>query len=210
MTKSAPAWTPAGHDPIRRARPAGASFTELLVAVGLAVTVSSVALPSLLAGLDAYRAGHAARYLAGCVRHARGRAIAAGRNAAIHFSSVNGAASWATYADGNRNGVRTADVTRGIDTPLGPPTRLADVAQGVRFALNPGTPDVDGAISDTADGLRLGSGNWLSFSPSGTSSSGTIYLAGPGRQQFAVRILGPTGRLRLLRYDASTGAWVTP
>jgi Tfp pilus assembly protein FimT len=210
VTIGTPAPEPAGHGLVRQARPAGASIIELIVALGLAITVSSVALPSLLAGVDAYRAGHAARYLAGSVRHARGRAIAAGRYAAMQFSSANGAASWATYADGNRNGVRTADVTRGIDLLLEPPTRLADIAQGVRFALNPGTPDVDGRVSASADGIRLGSGNWLSFSPSGTSSSGTIYLAGPGRQQYAVRVLGPTGRLRLLRYDSTARTWVTP
>lgn len=210
MTTAATAKHPVGSGPVDRSRPAGSSLAELLVTLGLATTLSSLAVPSLLAGLDAYRAGHAARFVAGCIRDVRGRAIAAGQFAAMQFSAAGGAASWATYADGNRNGVRTADVTRGIDTPMGPPTRLADVAQGVRFGLSPGTPEIDGTNDVTADGLRLGSGNWLSFSPSGTSSSGTIYLAGPGRHQYAVRVLGPTGRLRLLRYDPSARAWVIP
>ena len=168
-----------------------------------------MAVPPLLAGLDSYRAGHAARYVAGRIRDTRGRAIARGRCVGMQFSGQSGVASWTTYADGNRNGVRTADVARGLDVPVAPPARLADVAQGVLFGLRPGTPDLDGGTA-TGDGLRLGSGNWLSFSPSGTSSSGTIYLAGPGRHQYAVRVLGPTGRIRIMRYDASMRAWGSP
>jgi hypothetical protein len=210
VTAGAPANTPAGSDAALRSRSAGSSLAELLVALGLATAVSSMTVPPLLAGLDSYRAGHAARYLAARIRDARGRAIATSHCVGMQFSGQTDAASWATFVDGNRNGVRTSDVARGIDPSVGPPARLADVAPGVRFGLRPGTPDLDGSASTTGDGLRLGSGNWLSFSPSGTSSSGTIYLAGPGRCQYAVRVLGPTGRIRVMRYDASTRAWVTP
>jgi hypothetical protein len=48
----------------------------------------------------------------------------------------------------------------------------------------------------------------MSFSPLGTASSRTLYLRGADRSEYAVRVLGATGRTRVLRLVASSGAWV--
>ena len=48
----------------------------------------------------------------------------------------------------------------------------------------------------------------MSFSPLGTASSRTLYLRGADGSQYAVRVLGATGRTRVLRLVVSTGAWV--
>jgi hypothetical protein len=47
----------------------------------------------------------------------------------------------------------------------------------------------------------------FSFSPLGTSSSGTFYLTGKDGSRFAVRVLGATGRSRLLRYVPASDEW---
>jgi hypothetical protein len=47
-----------------------------------------------------------------------------------------------------------------------------------------------------------------SFSATGTSSSGTVYLRSPKGAQYAVRISGVTGRTRLLKYDTGSRAWI--
>jgi hypothetical protein len=46
------------------------------------------------------------------------------------------------------------------------------------------------------------------MNPDGTSSSGTLYLHGRTRAQYAVRVLGVTGRIRTLRFDEPRGRWV--
>jgi hypothetical protein len=47
----------------------------------------------------------------------------------------------------------------------------------------------------------------LSLGPDGTASSGSVYLHGR-RLQYAVRVLGATGRTRVLRFDRGTGRWI--
>jgi len=48
----------------------------------------------------------------------------------------------------------------------------------------------------------------MSFTPLGTSSSGTLYLRGRDGSRYAVRVLGGTGRTRVLRYEAKSRTWV--
>jgi hypothetical protein len=69
-------------------------------------------------------------------------------------------------------------------------------------------PDADGQPPGSSDGVRLGVSKILSMNPDGTSSSGTLYLHGRDHSQYAVRVLGTTGRVRVLRYDSVQGKWV--
>ena len=70
-------------------------------------------------------------------------------------------------------------------------------------------PDIDGArITADSDGIRVGSSRILTLGPDGTATSGTLYLHGR-RGQYAVRVLGATGRTRVLRFDTGTGRWMT-
>jgi hypothetical protein len=48
----------------------------------------------------------------------------------------------------------------------------------------------------------------MSFTPTGTSSSRTLYVRGRDGSQYAVRVLGATGRTRVLRYVSATRAWI--
>jgi hypothetical protein len=67
---------------------------------------------------------------------------------------------------------------------------------------------VDGTETTAdADPIRVGRSRMLSFSPTGTSSTGTVYLRGRGRRQLAVRVLGVTGRIRALWFDFGAGRW---
>ena len=75
------------------------------------------------------------------------------------------------------------------------------------FGFLDGVPDADGQPANGSDGVRLGTSRLLSMNPDGSSSSGTVYLRGQGRTQYAVRILGVTGRVRVLKYDFVTGRW---
>jgi prepilin-type N-terminal cleavage/methylation domain-containing protein len=79
----------------------------------------------------------------------------------------------------------------------------------VGFGLHSGVPDVDGSLSTGSDGLRIGSSRILTLGSDGTATSGTLYVRGR-RGQYAVRILGITGRTRVLRFHPVTGQWITP
>jgi hypothetical protein len=55
--------------------------------------------------------------------------------------------------------------------------------------------------------VKLGSSNLLTFTPMGTSSSGTLYVLGRRNLQYAIRVYGETGKVRALRFDSQTRQW---
>ena len=64
------------------------------------------------------------------------------------------------------------------------------------------------STSAFTDGVRVGLSRLLTMNPNGTSSSGTVYVRGRDRSQYAVRVLGATGRVRVLKYDYVRGRWL--
>ena len=136
-------------------------------------------------------------------------AVARSAEVALIFSDTGGGYEFGTYVDGNRNGVLTRDIQRGIDPPIGGPERLADNFPGVDVGVLPGLPAVDaGGTPPGSDPLKLGVSNILAFSPVGTSSSGSIYVLGRRRNQFVIRIYGETGKTRVLKFNRSVNQWV--
>jgi len=75
------------------------------------------------------------------------------------------------------------------------------------FGILGGVPDADGRPAGGADGVRLGTSAILSMNGDGTATSGTLYVHGRQRTQYAVRVLGVTGRVRVLKFDFVTGRW---
>ena len=185
----------------RRPRPARAStgytLIELLFVAATIAVVAAAAVPQLTAGVERSRALGAARYLASRLALARAQAVARSANVALLLTASEGTFIAATYVDGNSDGVRTRDITSGVDTSIGVPVCLSDLFPHVALFLN------DPASTSTFDTSAL-----MSFSPLGTASSRTLYVRGSDGSQYAVRVLGATGRTRVLRLVVSTGTWV--
>jgi type II secretory pathway pseudopilin PulG len=165
--------------------------------------VSATAIPPLLAGLDRSRAIAAARYLAQQCGTARFQAVGQGRYVALRFTQEGADYVAEMFVDGNRNGVRAADIALGIDTPLRAGIRLSSDFFGTRIALDP-------ALGLGVDPIRLSGSTLLSFSPAGTATAGSVYVLGRDGTQLVVRVLGVTGRTRVLRYQRATNAWEQP
>ena len=114
-----------------------------------------------------------------------------------------------TYVDGNRNGVLTADIARGIDVPDHGErtTRLSLLRRRVRHhAGRHRHRSRSHSIRD--DPIQIGSSTLLSFSPTGTSTSGTVFIRGVRGNQFAVRVLGATGRTRIFEFNFGERTWL--
>lgn len=185
----------------------GLTIVELMFVVALLATLTAVALPVTGDALDLMRTAGAARYLSGRVMEIRMEAIKRSTAVALRFEPASGDYTFAAYLDGNGNGIRAADIARGVDSPLTRPERLSDNFRGVVFGLRPEVPDVDGGRTGT-DGVRMGAARILTMTPSGTATSGTLYVKGRCGQ-YAVRILGITGRTRVLQYHTGERAWIT-
>jgi type II secretory pathway pseudopilin PulG len=193
----------------RRARDAaGLTLLETMFTIALLATVLGFSVPILGASVDDHRTAMAARYLAGRLGRARMDAVKRSTATALRFQSGAPDYTFTPYADGNDNGLRTADINAGIDRPIGVAERLADNYPGVRFGLLPGVPDADGSSGTGTDGVRIGSSRILTLSPDGTATAGTLYIQGR-RAQYAVRVLGVTGRVRVLKYEAGVRRWIS-
>jgi Tfp pilus assembly protein FimT len=151
--------------------------------------IAAASVPPLAAALDRSRAQGAARFIQARMMLARARATSRGAVVALRLTGTAQTAVLTTYFDRNRNGVRATDIAAGIDKAEAPDITLQDLFRGV--AVEP----------VTASGLLF------SFTPLGTSSSGTFYLTGKDGSRYAVRVLGATGRTRLLRYVDASNEW---
>lgn len=185
----------------------GYSLIELVFAMALIATVSGVAVPELLTGLDDHRTSGAARYLSARVQRTRMEAITRSKEVALRFAEVDGRYVYTPYVDGNGDGVRNRDIKSGVDRPIGPPEMLADLFTGVDFGVLAGLPAVEpGAPPPGDDPIKLGASNLLSFSANGTSSSGSLYLRGRSAQ-YVIRIYGVTAKTRVLKFRPDGVQW---
>ena len=191
-------------------RSAGFSLLELLLVLSIIATMSVLAIPLTAGALDEMRTAMAARYLEGRIMNARMTAIRRSTKVALRFEAVDDDDyRYGEYWDGNGNGVRSAEIASGLDPVSAPAEFLGNRFTGVTFGLHAGIADVDGDRSTTTDGVRIGTSRILTLGPDGTATSGTLYVRGR-RGQFAVRILGATGRTRVLRFDPGSGQWRVP
>jgi S-ribosylhomocysteine lyase LuxS involved in autoinducer biosynthesis len=78
----------------------------------------------------------------------------------------------------------------------------------VRFGFLEGVHTIDHEDPGSAgDPIRAGVSNIMTFSPNGSATGGTLYLRGAKRSQYAVRVLGVTGRTRVFQYHTGTARW---
>jgi hypothetical protein len=192
----------------RQGGQAGWSLVELVMVIGVSLVVGALASAAFAPLGDAARAVGAARALAAMIQRERFEAVRTGRVCGFHFDD-GAAIGFARVADGNGNGLRSAEVADGTDPPRGPRMRLSDTFAGVRFAIVDTLPAIDDGpdLAEGSDPVRLGS-SILALSPTGSATSGTLYLAGADGRQLAVRILGATGRVRIFEFDRAGARWV--
>ena len=171
----------------------------MIFAAAVAAVLAAAAVPVSMHAIERSRAWAATRYLAGKAAEARIQAVRRATHVALRFEEGAGGITFSVVMDGNRNGVRTQDIQNHEDPLLEPPARLSDLFPGMVIGLE----DEAGA----GDPVRFGSSGLLSFTPLGTSSSGTVYVRGRDGSQFAVRVLGATGRTRVLHYRPQSREW---
>jgi Tfp pilus assembly protein FimT len=183
-----------------RSRETGYSLLELMLVVALLTIVAGLSLPRGWDLVEEYRLRGAAYYFRGLIRKVRSEAAAKARYTGIVFDEIDGEPELSLHIDGNGNGIRRADIRSGVDPRIRGPWRLSDQFPGVRY----GSPSFGGG-QPTFPPLRIGRGRILSFSPIGTSTSGTLFLSNEQGFIYAVIVLGSSGRVRLARYRG--GRW---
>ena len=158
------------------------------MAVGIVLVMAGVAAPCFRARFaDAHILGAGAAVpIALPSRLVDRRPHAASTRASGSSAWDDGRVFYSVYSDGNANGVRSADIDSGVDRRISGPYPLSGGAPSVRVGINPGVPNLPPETGElSGDPVRFGQSDILSFSPLGTATPGTFYLAGdcgPGRR----------------------------
>jgi prepilin-type N-terminal cleavage/methylation domain-containing protein len=186
----------------------GYSLLELLLVLALIAILAGTGIPLVLSSLDQSRTAAAAAYISSRLMEARFEAVKRSVFVGMQFVQTTDGYRFQTYVDGNQNGVLDADISRGIDRPLGPAEQLEQRFTGVTFLICPNVMVVlPGEPLNPGDPIRIGQSTVMSFSPNGSSTAGSVYLCGGKRSQFAVSVLGATARSRIFHFDFGDGKW---
>src|SRR6476646_11600435 len=113
----------------------GYSLVELLLTVAVVVTVAAVAMPMLGSSLEHSRLSGAAFHMSARLYLVRSQAVRRHGYVALRFKTVNGATQYQTFADGDGDGVKSADITSGRDVPLDRPESISDTHPGIEFGF---------------------------------------------------------------------------
>jgi len=187
----------------------GAALIDIIVATSLCALMAAVAVAVIGGTLERERTIIGAQFLAGQLQRARLESLKRARSVAVRIELVGDRTRLRLFADGNGNGVLQHDINHGIDAPLGPPGWLDDHARDISLRINQHITDVSGVktLEPGDDPLWIGNTSLLTFSPIGSATSGTLYVAAHRGPQMAIRVFGATGRVRVLMFDAQTQTW---
>lgn len=190
----------------------GYTLAELLAVLAIVAMAVAVAFPAAAMLRNGGRAAAGARAMATLLSAQRWKSVSGHRVRGLQFRKLGDAWSWREVADGNGNGLRSAEITRGVDPVLTPDDALERQVQDVRLGLPPGGPFPEAppgteVLSAGDDPVRFGRSDLVSFSPFGSASSGTLYVTDGHGALFAVVLFGPTARLRVWRYRPLERRW---
>lgn len=191
----------------------GFTLVELLVVFSLLLLLGTLSISPLHRAVSGLRLRQAASELVGALRLAQSFAVRHSANVAVRFTvEPKGGVSFSLYRDGNGNGVRNADIRTGADPKVDGPRRLGGPGFGLRFGFPPGIRPTDPGdpsrrLDHLDDPVRFNNSDLASFDPLGGATPGSLYLTDGNRGLAAIRVLGRSGRVRVLTYKAATGRW---
>ena len=189
----------------------GHTLLELLIALAIIGLLACIAMPAFANYRRRNSVIAAARELEATLRFVRSRAITRSAHAGIKFTGSGSAWSFAVHDDGDGDGIRNDDIRNGIDpmavraAPLMPQLQVARVGL-LPYAIK--DPDGD-PLPPSNSPVAFGSSTICSFSPTGAGTPGSIYLTDDLGVLYCIRVLGASGRVRVMRYDAMKKKWET-
>lgn len=189
----------------------GHSLLELLIALVILGIMVCVAVPAFATYRRRNSVIAAALELEGTLRFVRSRAITRSTHAGIKFTGSGSSWTFAIYDDGDHDGIRSDDIRKGVDPIAVRAAPLMPQLQVARIGLLPyAIKDPDGdPLPPAHSPIAFNTSAICSFSPTGSGTPGSVYLTDDVGVLYCLRVLGASGRVRVLRYNAAKKKWET-
>jgi hypothetical protein len=188
----------------------GVTAHELVVSIMLGAFLSLLAVPGAMALRESVAIRNAVHETTVAFYLARSYSISRARNVGLKFRRNGGRYEWALYADGNGNGVRTAEIASGVDRFLGItyPWSRNDVRPAIMTGIRVPDPSTPGRYLDRIDDpIRFNNSDICSFTPIGDATPGSVYLWDAHDRMAVVRVFGATAKVRTLYYRRGARGW---
>lgn len=189
---------------------AGVTLVEVLAVLAIAATVGVLVAPGATHLQASVSMRSATSETTTAFSLARAYAIRRGVYVGLKFRKNGDRYEWTVYRDGNGNGIRTVDIDRGIDRPVGLffPWSRNDVRPGILTGTPvPDPSDPDKNLDRLDDPIRFNSSDICSFSPLGESTSGSVFLWDSMDRMGVVRIFGRRAKIHTLYYRRGETSW---
>lgn len=182
-------------------RQSGQTLAELLVAVAVIGFFAALSASPIDKAARRTAIAAATSELRAVFQRTRMLAIAHDRNVAIKFRNDADGWAWSIYEDGDGDGVRNDDISRGVDKLLEPPRRFEHKPARIGLPAQPLPDPYSGATLDTRSPVRFGTSALCSFSRVGEASNGSMILTDGAEQAVILRVYGESARVSVLRWD---------
>jgi hypothetical protein len=194
-------------------RSRGFQLAQTAVALAVLGAALVVVTPPLLHWSSALRLRLAASELSSALRLARMLALQTSGNVGLKLRPrETGRVGFTVHRDGDGDGVRSNDIADGTDPQIGPERQLQHVGAHVRFGFPPGPAprdpgDPSRRLERLEDPIRFNNSDIAAFSSLGQATPGSLYLTDGAAGLVVVRVVGRTGRVRVMVYDAGDERW---
>ncbi len=193
-------------------REQGYTLTEILVVLTIIVLILSVSMPYIAGMGSRGKVRAATREITALFRAARYEAVSKKRYIGFEFFKKEDGYHFRKIQDGNSNGIRKSDIKKGIDTPLIEDMQIKNRYGNIDFSILLGKsvrkiPPGKGVLENPEDPIKFGISDIISFSPSGHSSSGSIYISDGLSCMMGIVVFGATVRIRVWNYDYELNKW---
>lgn len=178
----------------------GFTLAELMVCLGLASVLISLAVPAIANRLPDFRLRRAARDLCANMRAARMGAVRANTPWAVVFDPPGG--SYAVCSGKGEDGLWATLSDNKVVTRV----FLKGYGSGVRYGRGSAAKPVSGTFDGDGVTYRVPFVNVLQFNPRGTCGSGYVYLQNSENSAFGVGTRW-TGAVLLRKWYPATGEW---
>ena len=191
---------------LRARREDGFTVSEILVAATIIGIAATVTVPTFGRAWRSASLSAASRAVADRMVGARADAVFHRRRTAVVFDRTIDGWLGRVAVDGDGDGVRRRDLATGRDRFRGRPVVVDRAPSGIGVLRGP-VPDPSGRGELGADPIRAGRGDIVTFTPDGTARAASVYLTDGRDEMRAVRVLGTTGRVRMLRWRRGDEEW---